>query len=95
MGQQWPECVAATFQRKKSPVDPALPMLGVSPSSTCHHCKLLQDTSPIPRTCSSFSSICSTSVVLRVVKQEASSKGFATIYIMSGEAPGKYCQGHV
>lgn len=61
-----------------------MPTLGVSPSSTCYHGKALKDTSLIPRNCSSFSSIGSaTCAVLRVVKQEACSKGFATIYIMS------------
>lgn len=85
MGQQRPECVAAAFQRDISQVDPALPTLGVSPSSICYHGKPLQDTSPKTRTCSSFSSICSTAcMVLRMVKQEAWSKGFSTIYIMSG-----------
>lgn len=85
MGQQRPECVAAAFQKGQIPSGPSLAHAKSFPSSTCYHGKPLQDTSPIPRTCSSFSSICSTAcVVLRVVKQEACSKGFATIYIMSG-----------
>lgn len=85
MGQQRPECVAAAFQRDISQegyVDPSRPSLAHDRGFPG---KPLRSTSPMPRTCSSFSRTCSTTcVVLSMAKQEACSKGFATISIMSG-----------